>query len=84
MRFPSFLFHNDCMLASPALGCECRSFNFRDIIQRPVIFIGEVIDGGLTSIRQDPWYADIREVQFRVIGSFRGLPKNATAFDPQT
>src|SRR4026207_580483 len=45
-----------------------------DLIAYDTLFIGEVIDGGVPSLRVDPWHADVKRVRFKVLESFRGLP----------
>lgn len=47
----------------------------------PVIFIGEVIDGGIAALTDDPWYSDIRHARFKVIEAFRGLPPRTQTVD---
>lgn len=72
------------MLAASALSlyaCECRMFTICELVKQPTIFIGEIIDGGITSIRQDPWYARVYHVRFRVLEIFRGLPANTQIVD---
>src|SRR6185437_6797615 len=49
--------------------------------KEPTIFIGEVIEGGVTSIQDDPWYANVDHVRFRVLENFRGLPAGARTVD---
>lgn len=51
------------------------------MLRQPTIFIGEVIAGGVQSIREDPWYSNSTHVRFRVVESFRGLPKNTRIVD---
>lgn len=69
------------LLFTPAFGCSCRSFTVCDMIRQPVVFIGEVIGGGITSIQQDPWNSDVSYAKFRVIESFRGLPAGTRTVD---
>jgi hypothetical protein len=47
----------------------------------PTVFIGEVIDGGVTSIRDDPWHSNVNHVRFRVLENFRGLPAKVQTVD---
>jgi hypothetical protein len=68
-------------LAGSAFGCECRSLTVCELVQQPTIFIGEAIEGGVTSIREDPWYSKSDHVRFRVVESFRGLPKDVKIVD---
>ena len=68
-------------LAGPVLGCECRSWTVCELVQQPTIFIGEVIDGGVNSIRDDPWYSKANHVRFKVVESFRGVPKGTKIVD---
>lgn len=58
----------------PLVACECAQLTPCWMAERPVIFIGEVIDGGVTSLKEDPWYSDAEHVRFRVIEAFRGVP----------
>ncbi len=51
------------------------------MLQLPTIFIGEVIDGGITSIREDPWSSSVNRVRFRVLENFRGLPPKTATVD---
>jgi len=54
-----------------------------ELIQLPTIFIGEVIDGGVTSVREDPWHSNVNHVRFKVLESFRGLPSGTQTIDVQ-
>jgi hypothetical protein len=67
--------------AFPALACSCRQAPICNLIDRPVVFIGEVVTGGVASIRDDPWYSKGGVATFRVLESFRGLPKGAKTVD---
>ena len=78
MRFPFFVLFS---FAIPVLGCSCRSFDLCELLQRPTLFIGEVIDGGVPSLRDDPWYANVDRVRFKVLERFRGLPPGAETVD---
>lgn len=64
-----------------AFGCQCRSFSVCSVIQRETVFIGEVIEGGVDSLREDPWYAGRRVVRFRILENLRGLPKASPTVD---
>jgi hypothetical protein len=67
---------------SPSIfSCSCSPQNFCEMIQRSVIFVGEVIEGGITSIRQDPWYDKVPPARLRVLEAFRGLPKDQKFVD---
>ena len=68
-------------IALPVLACECRRLSVCELIQMPTVFIGEVIDGGVTSIRDDPWHSNVNHVRFRVLENFRGLPPKAQTVD---
>ena len=70
-----------CALVGPAFGCECAEWTECELVQRPTIFIGQVIAGGVGSIREDPWYSPSNHVRFRVIETFRGLPKGIEFVD---
>ena len=68
--------------SSPAaMACSCSSPTICDLIHAPILFVGEVIDGGITSIRQDPWDFTNTLVRFRIIEYFRGVPKNRRTID---
>src|SRR5580700_1698035 len=60
-----------------AIGCECA---VRDICTRvqevPVIFLGEVIEGGLEP-NQDAWGGSASFARLRVVDRYKGLPKDA-------
>lgn len=60
------------LAALPALGCECNPLTVCELIQRRTIFFGEVIDGGITSLREDPWRSDFGRVRLKVLESLRG------------
>lgn len=60
------------LAVAPAIAFSNR-FPVCTLIQRETLFIGEVIDGGVPSLRIDPWHADVRHVRFKVLESFRGL-----------
>jgi hypothetical protein len=70
-------------IAFPLLACECRHLTVCELIQLPTIFVGEVIDGGVTSIRDDPWHSNVDHVRFKVLESFRGLPSGTQTVDVQ-
>jgi hypothetical protein len=70
-------------IAFPLLACECRHLTVCELLQLPTIFVGEVIDGGVTSIRDDPWHLNVDHVRFKVIESFRGLPSGTQTVDVQ-
>jgi hypothetical protein len=41
------------------------------IVERaPVIFVGDVIDGGIASLSDDPWRSDVKHARFKVIEAF--------------
>lgn len=67
--------------ALPLLACECRLLTICELIQQRTVFVGEVIDGGITSIREDPWYASVYHVRFKVIENYRGLPRGTQTVD---
>jgi hypothetical protein len=56
-------------------------FDVCDLIHAETLFIGEVIEGGITSVRQDPWHTLVTRVRFRVIERFRGAPANGETVD---
>ncbi|MEZ5403138.1 MAG: carboxypeptidase-like regulatory domain-containing protein [Bryobacteraceae bacterium] len=63
-------------LAPAALACTCVSLTVCDLIQRDVLFIGEVIEGGVEP-QEDPWHAQSHAVTFRVVQAFRGIKPGA-------
>ncbi len=67
--------------ALPILACECVRLTVCDLLNSPTLFVGEVIDGGISSIHQDPWITDPKFVRFRVIESFRGLAPGTKTVD---
>lgn len=62
--------------ASRAFTCSCSLFSPCDLIHLPTVFIGEVIDGGITSIQDDPWRSPVNRVRFKVLERFRGVPED--------
>lgn len=66
-------------VALPVLACSCRELTVCELMINPTLFIGEVVDGGITSLRQDPWNTDINYARFTVLESFRGLPPGTKA-----
>jgi len=72
MRAPAIF----ALLAVPVFGCECEKLTECDVLHSLVIFVGEVISGGVTSLRDDPWYyRHPKPVRFKVVEIFKGLPK---------
>ncbi|HTS50008.1 MAG TPA: carboxypeptidase-like regulatory domain-containing protein [Bryobacteraceae bacterium] len=69
------------VLASPAISCECARLTICDSLRLPTIFIGEVVDGGISSIRDDPWYSNVDHVRFKVLENYRGLPAGTETVD---
>jgi hypothetical protein len=51
------------------------------MVEQPVIFIGKVIEGGVTSLRDDPWYSKATHARFKVLEGFRGLPAGTKTLD---
>jgi hypothetical protein len=70
-------------IALPVLACECAHLTVCELLQLPTIFIGEVIDGGVASVREDPWQSNVDHVRFKVLESFRGLPSGTQTIDVQ-
>ena len=57
-------------------GCECATMDICERVEEtPVIFLAEVIDGGLEP-EQNAWMGTARFAKLRVIEAFRGLPPN--------
>jgi len=69
------------LISFPALACSCREFSVCDLLQFPVLFIGQVVEGGVSSIRVDPWYNNAQYVRFKLIEGFRGLPPGTKTVD---
>jgi hypothetical protein len=60
-----------------AIGCECRVRNICERVQDvPVIFLGEVIEGGLEP-GQDAWKSTAGFARLRVVERYKGLPRDA-------
>lgn len=76
MRSLLFLF-----ACAGAFGCECTGFSVCSVIQRETVFVGEVIEGGVDSLREDPWHARSRVIRFRILENFRGLAKASPTVD---
>lgn len=65
----------------PAMACDCVQLSACAYVDSPTIFIGEVIDGGVTSIQDDPWYANVTHLRFKVLENFKGLPAGTETVD---
>src|ERR1017187_6664398 len=77
MRLPMILVAS----ALPLLPCDCRRLTSCEVMQQPTAFVGEVVDGGITSIREDPWNSTVDHVRFKVLESFSGLPSGTQTVD---
>jgi len=66
-----------------ALACECSLIGACDLVDSPVMFIGEVIDGGISSLTDDPWHMHTNRARFKVLERFRGIPAGTTTVDVQ-
>src|SRR5262249_2462902 len=66
-------------VALPVVACSCRKMTVCQLIVHPPLFIGELVSGGIPSLRQDPWNTDINYARFTVLESFRGLPAGTKA-----
>lgn len=62
-------------------GCECSDYTVSELVRQPIIFIGEVVDGGITSTGEDPWRAAVDHVRFKVTEHYRGLPRTVQTVD---
>jgi hypothetical protein len=71
------------LISFPALACSCGEYSTCDLLQLPVLFIGQVVEGGVSSIRIDPWYNNVQHARFKVIENFRGLPPGTQTVDVQ-
>ena len=68
--------------ALPVVACSCLEVSACQLIgDASVLFVGEVIGGGVESIREDPWYSRATHFRFRVIERFRGLPAAVETFE---
>jgi len=62
-------------------ACSCSAPDICRIAESaPVIFTGQVVEGGLTTA-DDPWNSDVGFARFRVITVFRGLPSSTKTID---
>src|SRR5258708_5614431 len=68
------------LFAYPLFACSCRQLTVCELIHRPIVFIGEVIEGGV-DLKDDPWQSSASHVRFRVLEIFRGLPAATRAVD---
>lgn len=65
------------LLSRESFGCSCGITNICTRAEKtPVIFLGEVIEGGLEPA-EDMWKGTARSARLKVIESFRGLPGDA-------
>src|SRR5438105_1381730 len=63
-------------------ACECRILPICERLEySPVVFIGEVIEGGLASLADDPWRSDVKHAKFKVLEVFRGLAAGTRTVD---
>jgi len=71
--------------ANIATACSCSFLSMCELAREaPVIFIGKVIEGGVQSLREDPWHSNSRHVRLEVIEILRGLPDSTKFVDVQT
>src|SRR5258708_39571009 len=69
-------------LSARLFACGCTKVPVCSIVdQSPVIFIGEVIDGGIATLADDPRYSDAKYARFKVIEAFRGLSPETKTID---
>lgn len=64
-----------------AFACECVRLSACELVNSPVVFVGEVIDGGISSLADDPWYSHADHVRFRVLERFKGIPASTKEVD---
>jgi|WetSurSiteA1Bulk_404760.scaffolds.fasta_scaffold126676_2 hypothetical protein len=69
------------ILPAPVLACSCGETTICDLIQAPTIFIGEVIDGEIAFLRQNPWDLSGHQVRLKVLEHFRWLSKTQQTVD---
>jgi hypothetical protein len=81
MAIPVRLLSAYLTVALPVLACSCRKMTVCELIVHPTVFIGEVVSGGITSLRQDPWNTDVSLARFTVLENLRGLPADTKAVD---
>lgn len=67
-------------LLPPASACSCSEPDVCRMLESPVAFLGEVLEGGITA-HEDPWYASSRTVRFRVLEWFRGAGSDAKVIE---
>ena len=65
------------------IACTCSPLTVCELVKQPVIFIGQVIEGGIESLREDPWHSRATHARFKVLERFRGLPAGAETVDVQ-
>src|SRR5258708_20143292 len=68
------------LFAYPLFACSCRHLTVCELIHRPIVFIGEVIEGGV-DLKDDPWQSSPSHVRFKVLENFRGLPASTRTVD---
>jgi hypothetical protein len=69
------------VLAYPLFASSCHQSTVCELIRRPVVFIGEVIEGGVESLMHDPWHSSATHVGFKVLENLRGLPDGTRTVD---
>lgn len=64
-------------------GCECAPLSMCEVVRQPVVFLGEVVSGGVLPT-EDPWHTRSTSVRFRVVERFRGIAKGVQFVDVET
>jgi hypothetical protein len=65
------------LMNSPSgFSCSCGSRTVCELVQSPVIFIGEVVEGGITSIQRDPWNDIIRRVRLNLFVDYPRISRS--------
>jgi hypothetical protein len=71
------------LFTSRLLACSCAPISACEMVDQPIIFIGKVIDGGVSSLTDDPWNSKATHARFKVLEGFRGIPAGTDTVDVQ-
>src|SRR5215470_10530427 len=64
------------LVVEPAFGCTCSALNICELVEKSdVIFLGEVIQGGLDP-GEDAWSGRPQSATLRIVESYKGLPSD--------
>lgn len=64
-------------------ACSCSPIDLCRIVQQPIVFIGEVVEGGVAPW-ESPWYSNSTHVRLRVKENLHGLASGTQFFDLAT